>query len=170
MAARGEAGHAGEVRSRRDAKRRARAQLNNGLPYPPSLLTRALRLFVPRPPPSSLPSPSSSPSLLLLSDPHPHAPLPSLSLARSLARSVYLPTYLPTYISSTYLPNYNRRVPASVDFFDPTAHIAPRDDEMPGKSQSENERQKERSGFSLSLSLALLPSCFRGLRARVTST
>jgi len=41
-------GHAGEVRSRRDAKRRARAraQLNNGLPYPPSLLTRALRLFV----------------------------------------------------------------------------------------------------------------------------
>jgi len=40
------AGHAGEVRSRRDAKRRARAQLNNGLPYP-FLLTRALRLFVP---------------------------------------------------------------------------------------------------------------------------
>lgn len=43
------AGHAGEVRSRRDAKRRARAraQLNNGLPYPPPPLARALCLFVP---------------------------------------------------------------------------------------------------------------------------
>lgn len=102
MAARGEAGHAGEVRSRRDAKRRARAQLNNGLPYPPSLLTRALRLFVPRPPRprcrrrrrrrryySSL--------ILTLTLLYP--------LCRSLARSlVRLSTYLPTYLHIFYLP------------------------------------------------------------------
>lgn len=99
MAARGEAGHAGEVRSRRDAKRRARAQLNNGLPYPPS---RALRLFVPRPPRprcrrrrrrrryySSL--------ILTLTLLYP--------LCRSLARSlVRLSTYLPTYLHIFYLP------------------------------------------------------------------
>ena len=36
----------GREGTRRDARARARAQLNNGLPYPPSLLTRALRLFV----------------------------------------------------------------------------------------------------------------------------
>lgn len=36
----------GREGTRRDARARARAQLNNGLPYPPSLLTRALPLFV----------------------------------------------------------------------------------------------------------------------------
>lgn len=46
----------GREGTRRDA--RARAQLNNGLPYPPSLLTRALPLFVlfSPPPPSLLPA------------------------------------------------------------------------------------------------------------------
>lgn len=93
------AGRAGEVRSRRDAKRRARAQLNNGLPYPPSPLTRALRLFVP----SVLVAiaVAVAPSLLLLSL---ILTLPLLyPLRRSFAR---LPTYLPTYLLPTYLPTY----------------------------------------------------------------
>lgn len=93
------AGRAGEVRSRRDAKRRARAQLNNGLPYPPSPLTRALRLFVP----SVLVAIAVAVAVAItpLSESHPTALVPSSSLIRS---STYLPTYLPTYLLPTYLP------------------------------------------------------------------
>lgn len=155
-------GHAGEVRSRRDAKRRARgrAQLNNGLPYPPSPLTRALCLFVLSSSslslslslplsPSSLPSPS--PSLLLLSDPHPHALLPSSPLVR-------LPTYLlPTYL--TTITVYLLSLVSST--LRPISHLEMTRCWQIAKRERRAAKKAERP---------LLSSCFRGLRARVTST
>lgn len=152
----------GREGTRRDARARGRAQLNNGLPYPPSPLTRALCLFVPSSSslslslslplplsPSSLPSPS--PSLLLLSDPHPHALLPSSSLVR-------LPTYLlPTYL--TTITVYLLSLVSST--LRPISHLEMTRCWQIAKRERRAAKKAERP---------LLSSCFRGLRARVTST
>lgn len=132
------AGHAGEVRSRRDAKRRARAraraQLNNGLPCPPSLHFLALlaSLF----PSSSLLSPSPRryySSLILI-----------LALFYPLRRGFRLPTYLlPACLTTitVYL----------LSLVSPKPYVPYRTSKRrdASKSQSVSERQKSGAASSV---------------------